>query len=121
MNQIKIERLRQERDLALNTAMGTAAERDAAYAAVTRANRECDLALAEVERIKKEAASSRRAGRAEGLREAAEVLRTAAAADARNAVYSTAPNHRERLQTLSENELVMAQRMLARAEEVERG
>ena len=63
--------------------------------------------------------AARRAGRAEGLREAAEILRTAAAADARNAAYCSAPNHRERLQKLSENELVMAQRMLARAEEVD--
>ena len=52
MNQTEIERLRQERDLALNTAMGAVAERDAAYAAVTRANRERDEARAEVERLK---------------------------------------------------------------------
>ena len=66
-------------------------------------------------------AAARRAGKAEGLREAAEILRAAAEADARNAAHCSAPNHRERLQKLSENEQVMAQRMLTRAEEVERG
>ena len=70
------------------------------------------------ERLRSEKA--RRAGRAEGLRDAADILRNAAEADARSAVHCSAPNHRERLQNLSENELVMAQRMLARAEEVER-
>lgn len=75
----------------------------------------------ECERLRAERDAARRAGKAEGLREAAEILRGAAEADARNAVYCSAPNHRERLQNLSENELVMAQRMLTRAEEVERG
>ena len=65
-------------------------------------------------------AAARRAGKAEGLREAAQILRDAAEVDARNAVHCSAPNHRERLQNLAENELIMAQRMMSRAEEVER-
>ena len=67
-----------------------------------------------------ERAAARRAGKAEGLKEAAEILKNAAAADASNAAHCSAPNHRDRLQKLSENELVMARQILARAEEVER-
>ena len=84
--------------------------------------RECAIAEADATRnsFAKEVISARRSGRAEGLREAAQILRDAADVDARNAVHCSAPNHRERLQNLAENELVMAQRMMSRSEEVER-
>ena len=77
-------------------------------------------ALLEAAEERMRAEKARRAGRAEGLREAAKILRDAAESDARNPVHCSAPYHRDRLQKLSENELVMAQRMLSRAEEVER-